>query len=97
MSNSCLPKRASKGVTSRQKLKSVMDTAFALSDVVGHEGLEKLEETLDGFNQWCASKIETTEGNTSSGNKRTEKRTYAHMSQESYTGTAERVYNTHHM
>ena len=97
MSNSCLPKRASKGVTSRQKLKSVMDTAFALSDVVGHEGLEKLEETLDGFNQWCASKIETMEGNTSSGDKRTEKRTYAHMSQESYTGTAERVYNTHHM
>jgi len=28
-----------------------MDTVFALLDVVGHEGIEKLEETLAGFNQ----------------------------------------------
>ena len=97
MSNSCLTKRVSKGVTPRQKLKAIMDTAFGISDVVGHEGLDKLEETLDGFNQWCALKIETMEGNNSSGNTRTAKRTHAYMSQESYTGTAKRVYNTHHM
>ena len=97
MSNTCLPKRVSKGVTSRQNFKAIMDTAFALSGVVGHEELDKLEETLDGFNQWCASKIESMEGNNLSGDTRTEKRTHAYMSQESYTGTAERVYNTHHM
>ena len=97
MSNSYLPSCVSKGVTSRQKPKSIMDTALALSDVVGHEGIDKLEEILAGFNQWCYSKIETTEGKNSSGNSSTDKRTHEYMPQESYTESAKRVYNTHHM
>ena len=36
MFNSCLPSRVSKGDTSRQRLKSIFDTAFTLLDVIGH-------------------------------------------------------------
>ena len=92
LSNSCLPKTASHNVSSRQKLKCLVNTAFALSDKIGQEGVERLEETLLQFNQWCSSKIEEVENHESP-----QKRMYASMSQESYTSHVTRVFNTHHM
>jgi hypothetical protein len=97
MSDSRLPARVSHNISSRQKLKAIVNTAFALSDRIGHEGIEKLEETLAEFNKWCSSKIETKEGNNLSSCMCPEKRTHAYMSQESYTGSSKRVYNTHNM
>ena len=77
----------------RQKLKAIVNTAFALSDKIGGNGVERLEESLTQFNEWYLSKLEIREGLTIS----TEKRTHACMSQTSYTGSAKRVYNTHHI
>jgi hypothetical protein len=51
LSNSCLPKTASHNVSSRQKLKCLVNTAFPLSDKIGQEGVDRLEETLLQFNQ----------------------------------------------
>ena len=74
-----------------------MDTVFALLDVVGHEGIEKLEETLAGFNQWRSLKIDPIEGKNPSCHSSPEKRTHAYMSHESYKGSTKGIYTTHHM
>ena len=79
MSDSCLQAGISGNISSRQKLKAIVNTAFALSDRIGHEGIEKLEATLSEFNKWCSSKIETKEGNNLSSCMCPEKRTHAYM------------------
>ena len=70
-----------------------MYTAFALSDRLGNKGVAKLEETMTEFNQWCSSKLAEAEEKTGNpGEKR-----HVSLSQESYTGSAKRVFNTYHM
>ena len=71
--------------------------ADALSDIIGHEGIEKLEETVVEFIQWCSSQIEIMKGKESSQDSSPEKRTHVYMSQESYIGSEKLVYSTHHM
>ena len=92
LTNSCLPKSAPHNVSSRNKLKCIVNTAFALSDKIGNQGVERLEKTLLQFNEWCSSKLEEVENK-----KSPEKRSYASMSQEVYTSQVNRVFNTHHM
>ena len=86
-------KSVSHNMSSRQKLKATVNTAFNLADKIGDEGVSRLEETIAELNQWCSAKLEITHVTTGT----TTKQTYAYMSQESYDGSAKRVYNTHHM
>ena len=88
-------KSVSHNMSSRQKLKATVNTAFNLADKIGDEGVSRLEETIAEFNQWCSSKpkLETTHVATGTSTKQT----YEYMSQENYDGSAERAYNTHHM
>ena len=50
-----------------------------------------MEETLNEFNQWCSSELASQDAENNG------KRKYVPMTQESYTGTAKRVYNTFNM
>jgi hypothetical protein len=97
MTDSSLPPGVTANISSRQKLKAIVNTAFALSDRIGHDGIEKLESTLVEFNKWCSSKLERKDEEEADTALNPDKRTHAYMSQESYTGSAKRVYNTYHM
>ena len=50
LTKSYLPKSASHNVSSKQTFKRLVNTAVALSDKSGDQGVERLEETLLQFN-----------------------------------------------
>ena len=81
-----------KGVDSRTAMRPLVDTAFLLSDRLGREGLQKLEEMMSEYNKWASGRLSETKD--ADKNK---KRKHVPLTQEEYEGTADRVLNTHHM
>jgi hypothetical protein len=82
MTDSSLPPCVTTNISSRQKLKAIVNTAFALSDRIGHDGIEQLETTLVEFNKWCSSKLERKDKEMAGEALTPDKRTHAYMSQE---------------
>ena len=69
--------------------------SYALSDKLGElsrpEAGKELEKLLSDFNSRCSIQIGNLDGEMES------KRKYVSLSQETYIGTAKRVYKTHHV
>ena len=94
ISNSALPESARSGVRTRDALKQPWEEACDAADGIGWEATRKLESMLDDFREWCnVTRSVNEQGNSQgSGSRRA-----IPMTQGKYTGTADRVYNTHHM
>ena len=70
-------------------MRSLVDTSYELSGRLGDEGLERFEKAMSDFNSWASSGL-AEKGDTEKNNKRK----HVPMTQETYEGTANRVYNT---
>ena len=92
ISNSSLPSSIPV-VSSRSALRSLVETSYALADKIGPEAIQNLEVHLKQFNSWCSIELSKKECK----NQRQQKRKYVALTQETYEGNVQRVYNTYHM
>ena len=86
-----LPSGVKKGISSRDILRSIVDTSYCVADRLGDRGIVELEKKLKEFNEWASSELADVDGE---GEK---KRKYVCATQAKYTGEAKRVHNTFHM
>ena len=89
--DSDVPPAGGKRVGARTNLRSLVNTAYDLADRLGDDGSSRLEQVVSEFNSWCSSKLAVQDQDSN------DKRKYVCLSQQSYEGTAKRVFNTRHM
>ena len=92
ISNSSLPSSIPV-VSSRSALRSLVETSYVLADKIGQEEIQNLEVHLKQFNSWCSIELTKKECQ----NQSQQKQKNDALTQETYEGNVQRVYNTHHM
>ena len=86
-----LPSAAKRGISSRDTLRSIVETSYCIADRLGDRGVVELEKKLKEFNEWASSELAAVDGEVE------KKRKYVPATQAKYTGEAKRVHNTFHM
>jgi len=80
------------GIHTRDTLKQAWYEACSMADDIGHVATVELEASLKRFTSFCNAK-----GAETKDRKECEIGKIVPMSQGTYKGTSDRIYNTHHM
>ena len=91
LSDSNLVDSAGLPAGARAKLKPLINTAYSLANCFGENAVMDLATAIQEFNDKCAAKLGVIDST------KNDKRKYVPYSQETYTDTKKRVFNTHHM
>jgi len=83
------PSELAASLKTRDMLNKKMEDCFAAADQIREEAKTELGRRLDDFQNWCASKFQCDNNETTTK--------IVPMTNSRYNGTAKRVFNTHHM